>query len=368
MSDVKRRNPIVDLMKSLGILCMVAGHCGVSFSHFVYLFHMAVFFMLSGYCYKSYNSKDFTYLSHYIKRKVFVLWFPYVMWTTIYSLLHNLFIRIYIYTDDPLILEYVSGAYVSPTEYWSWLDILKNIIKAIFLHGETQIGGALWFLATLLEISIIYGIIDFVINIICNSSDVKKIMSQWLISCAFLSIGFMCHKLTSYAFGFDKVFSYYILFHIGHTIKKYGLSEKCRTINLHFLVLVGTFVVLVICNNFGSIALDQNKYENPLFFLLVSYTGWQLLYELSYFIEKTCLLKPVLITIGQNTLSIVALHFLSFKLVNYIGVLFYHQPLCLIATFPVLYRMGVWPIAYLIIGICVPVLLSLLWKRILKIF
>ena len=68
------------------------------------------------------------------------------------------------YTDNPLLLEYVSGPNIKITDYWSTIDVIKNIVKAILLHGGTQIGGAFWFLATLMEISIGYCIIDIVLN------------------------------------------------------------------------------------------------------------------------------------------------------------------------------------------------------------
>ena len=59
MNRVKRRDLSVDIVKALGIVCMVAGHCVWPFTHFIYLFHMAIFFIASGYCYKEANSTEF---------------------------------------------------------------------------------------------------------------------------------------------------------------------------------------------------------------------------------------------------------------------------------------------------------------------
>lgn len=268
------------------------------------------------------------------------------------------------YTDNPLLLEYVSGTYIKTTDYWSVMDMIKNIIKAMLLHGGTQMEGAFWFLATLMEISIGYCIVDLILNYIFKKNSEKVFAAQWVFSIIFLGLGFVCY-LTEHSFvGMDKVFSFYILFHSGYTVKKYGWSSKERTIAVHITILFATFVILMVFNNIGSIALDLNSYENPIYFLVASFAGWQFLYEIAYFIQKITFVKNLLVCIGQNTLAVVILHFLCFKIVSYIGVMINHQPLFLVAAFPVLYKDGAWWIAYSSVGLFIPVGLSLLWKKI----
>ena len=38
---MKNRNISIDIIKGIGIILMVGGHCGMPFTHFIYLFHMA---------------------------------------------------------------------------------------------------------------------------------------------------------------------------------------------------------------------------------------------------------------------------------------------------------------------------------------
>lgn len=54
---MKNRNINIDIIKGIGIILMVGGHCGMPFTHFIYLFHMAIFFMASGYCFNASNSE-----------------------------------------------------------------------------------------------------------------------------------------------------------------------------------------------------------------------------------------------------------------------------------------------------------------------
>lgn len=37
---MKNRNISIDIIKGIGIILMVGGHCGMPFTHFIYLFHM----------------------------------------------------------------------------------------------------------------------------------------------------------------------------------------------------------------------------------------------------------------------------------------------------------------------------------------
>lgn len=363
MNSIRQRDLSVDIVKALGIFCMVAGHCGSPFTKFICLFHMAIFFIASGYCYKEANSTDFSGVVHFIKRKFATLWFPYVLWTAIYSVLHNFFIKINVYTDNPLLLKYVSGKYIATTNYWSSMDVIKNIIKAMLLHGHTQMGGAFWFLATLMVLSIGYCIIGFILNYVFKKDSKKEFVAQWIVSIIFLGLGFGCYLMKRSFAGMNKVFSFYILFHGGFTVKKYGWSSKERTNIIHAAIFAVAFAILIVCNNIGSIALNENRYENPIFFLIVSFVGWQFLYEIAFFSQKITFTKNLLVCIGQNTLAVVILHFLCFKIVSYIGVVINQQPLCLVAAFPVLYRGGAWWVAYLFVGLFIPVCLSLLWKK-----
>ncbi|MGN1363291.1 MAG: hypothetical protein ACI4VU_06270, partial [Methanobrevibacter sp.] len=66
------------------------------------------FFMASGFCFKNDNSNDFRGLLIFVKRRFLSLWVPFIIWTSIFSLLHNTFISLNLYTDNPSILDYTT--------------------------------------------------------------------------------------------------------------------------------------------------------------------------------------------------------------------------------------------------------------------
>lgn len=58
---MQQKNNTITLMKTLVIICMVAGHSytGSPIESFVGLFHMPVFFFCSGFCFKEKYLSDF---------------------------------------------------------------------------------------------------------------------------------------------------------------------------------------------------------------------------------------------------------------------------------------------------------------------
>lgn len=357
------RDEIIDLVKGLGIFCMVAGHCGAPFTEFIYLFHMAVFFMASGYCYREENSDSIRALIEFIKRKVKTLWFPYVFWTMIYSIFHNFFIRINIYTDNKRLLEYVSSKHIVITSYWTNSQVIKNILKSLLFGGGTELGGALWFLGTLMEITVLYSIIYYLIK---KFSNIKNIVFlQTIVSIVFLCMGYICYLKNFHLGGIERILSFYSLYHVGYIFKLYQISNRVKK---HIFVTLMDFIILYFLNKIGSIELVLNSYVNPMFLLIASCIGWQFLYEISFLIKNSSLvcLKKIILCMGKNTMPIVILHFLSFKFVNYIGVLYKREPLFLIAAFPNLYNGRGWWILYTFTGLVFPILINFFWKRFIR--
>lgn len=221
-------------------------------------------------------------------------------------------------------------------------------------------GGALWFICILVKISLLYCFNDFFIKKLFKDT----VISQLFVSLVLLITGYFMKLKGISVFSLDKVFSYYCLFYIGHLFKRYRLSDCIKKDYFRFLVLLGMFGILVLCNFWGRIELAETSYTNPLFLLITSISGWQLMYELSYFISRTVKNKNILITIGKNSLSVVVLHFLCFKIINLIAVLIEGGPLFLISCYPIYKRTGFYWCAYTFAGVGIPVFMSIFYKNI----
>lgn len=363
----KKRDVTIDLIKGLCIFLMVAGHAQIPCKSFIYLFHMAVFFIASGYLYNSEKSTgSIKAVGNFIFRKFKSLWFPFVIWTSIFTLCNNLFINLNIYTDNPLLLKYINGPYIHTTEYLGVSQIIKKIFKAFFLLNSTQAGGAFWFISTLMKLLILYCIIDFLVRKIFKKID---LLVQSAISIIFLCVGYYCSLNNIKFCGFEKVCSYYCLITIGRLIRKYQLSIKLSQKSIqNFVCLLVSFALLIILENFGSIALDRNSYVNPVFFIATSFIGWEFCFTLATLIKKVGVLTKIIAYWGKNTMPIIILHFLSFKIVSLIGILIQGKPLFTMAAFPVLYTDGLWWIPYTVAGMTIPLLLNWVYLKVKIVF
>ena len=358
----KNRSVEIDLIKGLAIILMVIGHTETPAQNFIYLFHMAVFFMASGYLYQESASDSRATVKEYILRKIKSLWFPCALWTAIFSILRNVFIDLNIYTAEPMILAQVESRYAEVTPYWTAKEIIINILKGCILPGNVQVGGSLWFLATLLHISVLYAVIDFGLKQVLRGKSVMN--AQGIVSAVFLLIGYWFHVNGIFLFGIVRMFSLYCLFHLGYVFRKYKDTLWNQPAAKTGLIMAGSFCLLLLYDRLGGIALGENDFIDPVFMLTASLAGWFLLYGGAVFLKKVPFLCKPIAYLGKNTLPIVILHLLAFKLVSFAGVFVNGNAPYLVAAFPVLYRGGLWWVAYTVVGIAVSLLINMLYQRI----
>ena len=121
------------------------------------------------------------------------------------------------------------------------------------------------------------------------------------------------------------------------------------------------FLVLLVVRPLGYIDLSDNNIENPIYFLLVSVTGWFMMYAIAEMLRRRDFIGNKFISyLSLRSVPIIGLHFLSFKLVSWLAVGVYHMRNYMIATFPVLMH-GSWWILYMISGIAIPLLIDKLY-------
>lgn len=356
----ENRDNIIDIIKSIAIIMMVLGHSGFPFSDFIYLFHMAVFIIASGYLYKETTSETASNIICYIKNKIKHLWVPSFLMNTIFVVLNNFFIDIHIYTNDKRIFDYVNNSHTTVHSYMKINEILFNILKGVMFGGNTEIGGTFWFFRVLFGVSVSYAIFDYIFK----KYKTDETLIQTIISFILLFIGYAYSIMNVHFHSLEIVFSCYILFHIGRMIKRFNISSIIHDyISICFII---SFVVLLFLNSKGTISIGNNSYVNPLFFLLASMCGWIFLYSFSSLIN-TIKLKKVFLYIGKNTLCIMVLHFFCMKLVALFICKCYDLPLFCVAAFPNLRgNIGIWWLLYTFAGVSLPLLVNSIFKKMIN--
>lgn len=332
-------NKTISIAKGFGILLMVLGHAGCpdGVRSYIYVFHMPLFFFLSGYCF---NDKYLSSPKTFVLRKIKGLYLPYVKYALLFLLLHNLFLNLNVYNE-----EYdTMGAF--PKVY-----LLKDFAVRVFniitrMTGCEQLLGGFWFLKQLLLASIVgFFIIRFSRNIKYKGGILLIIafLLKWSgLSIPFWDIGWLSFLAAAY-------------FVVGYDFSRWEIKYSS------FIMIITFGLVITICSFLYDAEMEHNTLHSlfPCFFAAV--LGCISMFFLSNIIaSKSKVLTTALFYIGNHSLSILVWSFLCFKLVSWVIILIYDLPIAQLAEFPVIrtYALKGWWIVYTIVGCVCPLLLN----------
>lgn len=132
----------VTYAKAIAIMLMVLSHARFyqPGQAWISMFHMPLFFMMSGYCFKDSHLNDHV---TFLKRRTIGVYWPLVKWSIVFVLLHNMFCTLYLYSDAST----YNGIEIMP---YSIKDMVSRIMSVIFsLNYNEQLLGGYWFLREL---------------------------------------------------------------------------------------------------------------------------------------------------------------------------------------------------------------------------
>lgn len=360
-----RRKPEIDIIKGIAIILMVLGHCNAPFSHWIYLFHMPVFFMASGYCWNVCHSKDLTSVIKYIYRKLKTLYFPYVLFNCTLVLLNNRLIDWGLYTADARFLQIAGiGAQHGLAHYMTTGEIIKEFARTMLFLGGTELGGATWFLRILFCITVWHCIVEWIFKLIGNDKFRNYgLLLVFIVFCV-LSGLISDRKISLPIETLNLSISAYVAYLLGFFFACYDkIAPKTKIYSS--LAGVLSFSILIVMNNFGGIGMASAYITNPIFFILTSTNGWIMLRVVASMLAPK--IKNTLAFIGQHTLSIVLLHFCSFKIVSFLYIIHNNEERILLASYPVIDGSCsyLW-IIYGLVGVAVPLIINILYIKILS--
>ncbi len=348
-----KRNETVDIIKGLGIFFVVLAHSGFPLSQLVYLFHMPIFFMASGYCYDLRNSQSAQALGSYAGRKLKSLYVPYALFNGIFILLYNLLIDLNIYTNHPDF----SGA----VEKRIWWQSVSRLSRALHFDpaATEQLCGADWFVVVLFYITLIFAGVCFCIRWIKQPVIRNAIFGVFAFGCLWL--GNFLRTRNYFLDGYWSVaitgMSLYIL---GFLLARLPEWVDTLTKKLRWVLAVLGAGFFYFATGFGSISLNENHFTSPAFLLICSVVGWYWLKSLADILQPVKWLKSFWVLLSKSSLFILFLHFLGFKAVTAIQLAVYREEAYLLASFPVHHKEGLWWIAYTVAGVAFPVGVKLL--------
>lgn len=237
------------------------------------------------------------------------------------------------------------------------VGISKSII--VSLHKHEQLLGAMWFVPQLLYSSIIAVLsLKFVKNriVLLLSLLTMTILSQkFSLGIPYTGVG----SVTFFAAAFYVMGS--------------RLAKEANVCNINTCVICTMSIVIYVASVINPSSIFVKSPLGVLPYFCIAVIGTLMVINISTSVEKSqkkilLHLKDVLCYLGDNSLYILVLHFLAFKVVSFVSVKLLDLPIDSLTDFPVLEGLeipGSW-ILYSIFGIGLPMLLCWLYHRMKK--
>lgn len=335
----------VSLAKGIGILLMVVGHAGCpsAMRSFIYMFHMPLFFIISGYCFKDFYLTDF---KMFAQKRIRGLYVPFVKYSLLFILLHNVFYRIGIFNA-----EYGSGV---ASEYYSIRTICIHSAQSFLLINHEQLISAVWFIAALfVGYFIFYG--------------VKRYIKQYWLKATILvalSLLLLPFARSGHPIVFRSAFAAFYLWG-GHF-----LSLNYKKIYRWWIAVI-CFIIVGVGSLLFSTEMPKVDYINFMPYLVCSLSGTLMIMNVSDWLSgRVSVVSNVLGYLGDHTMAILIWHFTCFKIVSAILLILNDMPLLMVAKFPTIFDSNpncFWPL-YTIVGIIVPLLINKFFSSVSNLF
>ena len=338
MKRIIMRENRITIAKAIAIILMVMCHAGFgSVFHqgdaFINMFHMPLFFFVSGYCFKEKYLDDGR---RYVENKIKGLYLPFVKWSLLFLVLHNVFFYLNIYSD-------VYGWNGIVSHLYGIKETLFCAAKIVIAMTETeQLLGGYWFIKELfIGAFVSFLVFKFVRNLYFGGG----ILLLLTIVLSFTDFEIPFFHVCSRSF----LASFFIVMGRCYKLWTFKTDAWHHTMVFAILVAVGSIY-------FGTSMLGYDTLQ------IIPYSccaimGTIMVLNVSQAIsQRNNLVTSSLLFIGDHTLEILTWHFLSFKLVSLLIVLVYGLPLAMISEFPVVsdYASSFW-ILYTIVGCGLPV-------------
>lgn len=214
-----QRNPIIDVCKGIGILLVVVGHLGTIWGSPIYMFHMSLFFILSGVCF---SDKYLDQKVDFVRKRFVSIMLPFLLFKSLaYAVVH----------------------------FFPWKG------AAAFID-HYHLLGTLWFLKCLFLASVIGLVIIWGLRKVgCNKRWMPALVSIVLASILSMTIG-----------DDNRAVFVWFTFHflVGYAVKPYlGVLSDTRTNLLKVLTFGGYYAATIVAFYHSRCHCGLHIYELP---------------------------------------------------------------------------------------------------------
>lgn len=303
MADLSTsRNQAVDIVKGLAIVLVVLGHALArnpnSAYYFIYLFHVAAFFVASGYLFRGERVATKEMLGRFVLRRFVRLWVPGFCMLAGFLFLRLALMRI---ADSSVRLD--------PCR------VVEGFASAVWLRPLEAAVVPVWFLQTLLAVSALYAGMEFALrHSRLASAGVQGALAVVLLAASRLFDGEIVWTAEC-----GRLLTGYALFHLGVALR--AVQPKLvrgarRYAWVAVIVLLGLFA-LFRCER---IDLYLNSCRHAATLLAASLSGWLALYAAGVHLGRFGIGEAVA-GLGRRALPVMLLHLPVFKALSFLLLL-----------------------------------------------
>jgi fucose 4-O-acetylase-like acetyltransferase len=327
----KERRLDFDYLRGIGIILVVMGHTQIpSFvGNTIYLFHLALFYFASGFFF----SESIT-LPSLLKKKYLSLYLPWLKYGLCFLVLHNVFVYEHFYTMD--------------TTFYSLREGVVHLIKVLCFIGSDDLLGPLWFLRSLFLCNLLF---------FCIVKTSKRLLYLCCVLIILIGVSYLFYHSDNHAIRLvvrELLSSTFLC--VGYLYRRY----ECR-FKFHWTYIIISFLCLLVLSAFGHVNMVNTDITSPLFFFVSGLCGIFFVLGISKHLARANDICKPLTIVGKYAIHILALHWVSFKLVSWAIVVIYGLNWSDLSKITI--SCGPWWIIYSVIGVILPmVIIGLLIK------
>ena len=336
---MEKRNESVTIAKGIAIFLMVIGHsgCPIFIDNFLSMFNMPLFFILSGFCFKD---KHLTNEKNYFWKKIKGFYLPYIKWSIVFLLMHNIFYKFNIYNG-------VYGYRERPSYIYDLNDFKSHFTNIIIsMSGHEQLLGGFWFMKAIFWGTIIF----FTIRRMCKNLTINLLIL--LLATSFFS--FFQLSIPYIGVGFVEFFAaFFIMFGHFYRNKKFTIEY-----NVYFNII--SIVVVILGSYIWKASVVSCNFWQIIPYSATAILGSLVVFNFGHILEvhQSNISKRLLIYAGKFSFNVLTWHFISFKVLSLCIILLFGLNIKRLAQFPVIdeFANKGWWLLYSLIGITIPMI------------
>ncbi len=356
MADVKKRSLLWDIFKGFGISFIVFGHTGKTGGAIVYLFHLALFFFVTGYFFNEerYGDKPFTYFGHRLGGS----WPRYMLYCIFFAVTHNYCV--------------IHGLMPEGAVIYGEAEFLNSILNSMVFERPELYAGPMWFVplwllggalfAGVVYVAGVLGKGDRNTNFWCTKNKIITVLS---IACIIIGL-YAVDKSIMITYHMELAFVIEPFFALGYFMHKY-LGDWQEKMPWFFMIPIAAFIFYLFTRFIAAgIWFDlASQYIFGLWYYVGGVLGIIFTILISKLLERLCSTAARLMAlIGRYSFDIMALHIFVFKMMDMLlRKLYYRDPGMDISAYPSPLSQKWW-ILYLVIAVVLPLIAGIILDRI----